>query len=134
VKNEGADMVVNLIRLKREGYCPAKDIIIALTAGEESGADYNGITWRLQNRKSLIDAEYSINLDIGDAHNRRGQHAIFGYNLDEKAHIVWILSAKGRGGHSDQPSPDNTIARLAAAVVRIHDLEFPVHLTNSTRA
>jgi len=134
VKNEDADMVVNLIRLKREGYRPAKDIIIALTAGEESGADYNGVTWLLQNRKSLIDAEYSINLDIGDAHNRRGQHAIFGYNLDEKAHIVWILSAKGQGGHSDQPSPDNAIARLAAAVVRIHDLEFPVHLTNSTRA
>ena len=134
VKNECADLIANLIRLKREGYRPARDVIVALTAGEESGADYNGITWLLQNRKELIDAEYSINLDIGDAHNRGGQHAIFGVNLDEKSHVVWILSAKGAGGHSDQPSSDNAIVRIAGAVARVHQVEFPVRLTASTRA
>lgn len=134
VKNECADMIANLIRLKKEGYHPTRDIIVALTAGEESGADYNGITWLLQNRKDLIDAEYAINLDSGDAHNRNGQHAVFGYNLDEKAHVVWILSAKGAGGHSSEPTANNPIERLAAAVLHVHQFEFPAHLNTASRA
>jgi acetylornithine deacetylase/succinyl-diaminopimelate desuccinylase-like protein len=129
VKNECADLVANLIRLKKEGYSPARDIVVALTAGEEAGADYNGVTWLLENRKDLITAEYAINLDSGDTHNRHGQHAIFGYNLDEKTFTVWRLTAHGHGGHSDQPSPNNAIVRVAAAVARIDQMDFPLHLT-----
>src|SRR5579871_2982126 len=76
VKDEAADLVANLIRLKRDQYRPARDIIIALTSGEESFRDYSGIAWLLANRRDLIDAEYSINLDTGDAHNRNRQHVI----------------------------------------------------------
>ena len=54
VKLESADLVANLIRLKREGYKLARDIVIALTAGEESGADYSGIEWLVQNHRALI--------------------------------------------------------------------------------
>jgi acetylornithine deacetylase/succinyl-diaminopimelate desuccinylase-like protein len=129
VKNECADLAANLIRLKKEGYSPARDIVVALTAGEEAGADYNGVTWLLENRKDLINAEYAINLDSGDAHNRHGQHAIFGYNLDEKTFTVWRLTAHGHGGHSDQPSPNSAIVRVAAAVARIDQMDFPLHLS-----
>lgn len=134
VKNECADLVANLISLKKEGYHPARDIVVALTAGEEAGADYNGISWLIDNHRDLLNAEYAINLDIGDAHNRNGHHAIFGYNLDEKTFTAWRLTAHSQGGHSDQPSRNNAIVRVAAAVARVDETDFPVHLTPAAKA
>src|SRR5919202_6234247 len=55
IKEEAADFVANLIRLKREGFTPDRDIILALTADEEGGPD-NGVAWLLKNRRELIDA------------------------------------------------------------------------------
>ena len=54
IKNEDADLVLNLIRLKQEGYIPERDIILALTENEEGG-DFNGIKWLLANRRDLIN-------------------------------------------------------------------------------
>ena len=42
MKDGDAIMVATLIRLKKEGYQPERDIILALTAGEESGLN-NGV-------------------------------------------------------------------------------------------
>jgi acetylornithine deacetylase/succinyl-diaminopimelate desuccinylase-like protein len=41
-KDEAAIYVANLIRMKREGFVPERDIIVALTADEEGGPD-NGV-------------------------------------------------------------------------------------------
>ncbi|HKC41164.1 MAG TPA: M20/M25/M40 family metallo-hydrolase, partial [Gemmatimonadales bacterium] len=45
IKDMAALFVATLIRMKREGFVPDRDIILALTAGEESGGDYNGVQW-----------------------------------------------------------------------------------------
>ena len=37
MKNSDAIMVTNLIRLRKEGFRPSRDIILALTADEEAG-------------------------------------------------------------------------------------------------
>src|SRR5215467_1349375 len=42
-KAQAAIWIANLIRYKREGYKPDRDIIVALTADEEGGAPYNGV-------------------------------------------------------------------------------------------
>ena len=48
--------IANLIRLKREGWVPDRDIIVALTAGEEEGAGPgNGAQWLLANHPDLVD-------------------------------------------------------------------------------
>jgi acetylornithine deacetylase/succinyl-diaminopimelate desuccinylase-like protein len=52
--------VANLLRMKQEGYVPDRDIIIALTADEESGA-FNGVDWLVQNHRNLIDAGIALN-------------------------------------------------------------------------
>ena len=64
IKDEAADLVTNLIRLKRERYVPERDIIVALTDDEEGGDD-NGAQWLLANRPEWIAAAYAINLDAG---------------------------------------------------------------------
>ena len=133
VKLESADLVANLIRLKREGYQPSRDIIIALTAGEESGADYSGIEWLVQEHRALIEPEYAINLDCDAGQKKNGKRQIFGYNLDEKTSRIFSLEAHSPGGHTSIPTRDNSIARLSGAVSRIFAYEFPVHLSPSAR-
>ena len=56
-KAQAAIWVANLIRYRREGLAPARDLIVALTADEEGGGPYNGVDWLLKNRRDLIDAE-----------------------------------------------------------------------------
>ena len=57
-KAQAAVWIANLIRYKREGFKPDRDIIVALTADEEGGGPYNGVTWLIKNKRDLIDAEF----------------------------------------------------------------------------
>src|SRR5262249_10300177 len=65
VKEGDTFLVANFIRLKREGWVPSRDLVLALTADEEGG-ESNGIQWLLKEHRELIDAEYSVNTDAGD--------------------------------------------------------------------
>ena len=56
IKEGDAILVTTFIRLKREGYKPDRDLILALTADEEGGKS-NGVDWLLKNHRDLIDAE-----------------------------------------------------------------------------
>src|SRR5258706_13384564 len=49
VKDGSAILVATLVRLKQEGYRPNRDLILALTTGEEGGSDYNGVDCLLAN-------------------------------------------------------------------------------------
>src|SRR4051812_24733796 len=71
IKNEAATLVANLIRLKREGYTPGRDVMVALTADEEGGDD-NGVQWLIQNRPELVRVAYVINADAGGAQIEKG--------------------------------------------------------------
>ena len=64
MKISDAIIVTDFIRLRKEGYVPDRDIILALTADEEGG-DSNGVDWLLKNHRELIDAEYVLNPDGG---------------------------------------------------------------------
>ena len=55
MKNSDAMMVTTLIRLRKEGFRPSRDIIVALTADEESGTS-NGVDWLVNHHRDLIDA------------------------------------------------------------------------------
>src|SRR5262249_57441879 len=54
-KAMAAIFVDSLIRLRREGFAPDRDLIVALTADEEMGTSskYNGVRWLLANHRSL---------------------------------------------------------------------------------
>ena len=62
-KAMAAIFVANLIRYKKEGYVPERDLILALTADEELGSSspWNGVSWLLKHHRALIDAEFALN-------------------------------------------------------------------------
>src|SRR5580698_501744 len=72
MKEADAIAVTDLIRMKKEGFIPDRDIILALTADEEGGKS-NGVDWLLQNHRDLIDAEFALNADNGGVNMEKGK-------------------------------------------------------------
>jgi acetylornithine deacetylase/succinyl-diaminopimelate desuccinylase-like protein len=134
VKDGAAILVATLVRLKQEGYRPNRDLILALTTGEEGGSDYNGVEWLLANHRDLIDAAYVINMDAGDPVILDGKRAFRSVQAAEKVFVTFKLAVHNPGGHSSLPTRDNAIYRLAAALGRLSAYEFPAQLNEITRA
>jgi acetylornithine deacetylase/succinyl-diaminopimelate desuccinylase-like protein len=123
--------VANVFRLKREGYVPDRDIIIALTADEESGP-FNGVDWLLKNHKELVDAAIIIN-EGGGGTLRDGKPLFNSVQATEKVTTNYTLRATNRGGHSSVPRADNAITALADALAKVGRHRFPVRLNEVTR-
>jgi acetylornithine deacetylase/succinyl-diaminopimelate desuccinylase-like protein len=133
MKDGDAIMVATLIRMKKEGYRPARDIILALTAGEESGLN-NGVAWLGKNRRDLIDAEFVLNHDGSGAESDDGKVVYVRIGASEKVYADFRLEVTNPGGHSSLPVPDNAIYRLAGGLERLAHYEFPFELNDVTRA
>jgi acetylornithine deacetylase/succinyl-diaminopimelate desuccinylase-like protein len=133
-KAMAAIFVDTLIRLKREGFRPTRDIILALTADEELGSSskYNGVRWLLANHRSLIEAELAIN-EGGGGEIRGGRHTVNRLQTGEKVPINFRLEVTNPGGHSSRPQKDNAIYQLAEGLVRLSGFEFPASLNETTR-
>jgi acetylornithine deacetylase/succinyl-diaminopimelate desuccinylase-like protein len=132
MKDGDAIMVATLIRMKKEGYRPDRDIILALTAGEESGLN-NGVAWLGQNQRALIDAEFVLNHD-GSVVSDNGKPIYIRIGATEKVYADFQLTVTSPGGHSSIPVPDNAIYQLAAGLDRLAHHEFPFELNDVTRA
>lgn len=130
-KDEAAIHIANLIRLRKEGYVPDRDIIVALTADEEGGT-HNGVTWLLENHRELIDAEFALN-EGGGGGMRNGVHVLNAVQASEKVYQSFTLETTNPGGHSSLPVKDNAIYHLADALIRIRNHDFPVSLNEVTR-
>jgi acetylornithine deacetylase/succinyl-diaminopimelate desuccinylase-like protein len=134
VKDEAADLVTNLIRLKRERYVPERDIIVALTDDEEASGGDNGAQWLLANRPEWIAAAYVINLDAGGGQMQHGVRLRNPVQTSEKIYATYLLEVTGPGGHSSLPERSNTIYSLARGLDRLSQYDFPLRLTETTRA
>jgi len=130
-KAEAAIWIANLIRYQQEGFIPDRTIIVALTADEEGG-DSNGVTWLLQNHRSLIEAEYALN-EGGDGDLKNGKPIANSVQAAEKMYFSVGLEVRNAGGHSSLPRKDNAIYSLAAGLTRLAAYEFPVELNEVTR-
>lgn len=133
IKEGDAILVTTFIRLKREGYRPDRDLILALTADEEGGTS-NGVDWLLKNHRDLIDAEYILNPDAGDFELDNGKRLLVGIEASEKLYADFSLEVHNKGGHSSLPVPDNAIYQLAEGLTRLAHYQFPFELNDVTRA
>jgi acetylornithine deacetylase/succinyl-diaminopimelate desuccinylase-like protein len=133
IKSGDAILITTFIRMKKEGYKPDRDLILALTADEEGGKS-NGVDWLIKNHRDLIDAEYVLNDDHGWLISEHGKPAIMEVDATEKLYADFQLESTNPGGHSSLPVPDNAIYHLADALGRLERYEFPVDINEITRA
>src|ERR1700691_4074954 len=132
MKSGDAIMLTTLIRFKKEGYIPDRDIILALTADEEGGKS-NGVDWLVKNHRELIDAEIVFNHDGGGILSDHGKPVMMTVDATEKLYADFQLSVTNPGGHSSLPRPDNAIYSLANALMRLEHYQFPFELNEVTR-
>ena len=133
MKGQDAAMAAALLRLKREGFQPAHDLIVAFTADEEAGGAANGVSWLLATHRDLIDAQQVINPDGGEAGMKQGRKLYVAVQTSEKNFLTFGVETTDKGGHSSRPTAANPIYRLAAALARLAQYRFPVHLIDTTR-
>jgi acetylornithine deacetylase/succinyl-diaminopimelate desuccinylase-like protein len=131
MKNEDAELIANIIRLKKEGFVPDRDIIVALTDDEESGPA-NGVQWLIGNRRDLIDAEYCVNPDGGGGSIKDGKEIVMGIQTSEKVYSDFTLEVHNKGGHSSLPEKDNAIYHLAEALTHLAAYDFLLDMNETT--
>ncbi|QNQ10172.1 M20/M25/M40 family metallo-hydrolase [Sphingomonas alpina] len=123
-----------MIRFKKDGYRPKRMIKMALTCGEETTYAFNGAQWLAQNKADLIAAEFALNEGGGGDTDGKGKVIVQTMQVGEKAVQNFRLEATNAGGHSSIPIRDNAIYELSDALARVRDYEFPVLMTDTTKA
>jgi acetylornithine deacetylase/succinyl-diaminopimelate desuccinylase-like protein len=130
-KAQAAIWVATLLRYKREGYKPDRDLIVALTADEEGGG-YNGVRWLIENHRDLITADYAFN-EGGGGEMVNGKPISLSVQLAEKYVMNIRVEVRNKGGHSSVPQPDNAIYQLAEALTKLSKFSFPLKMNDVTR-
>jgi acetylornithine deacetylase/succinyl-diaminopimelate desuccinylase-like protein len=133
MKSGDAVMVTTFLRMKKDGFKPDRDIILALTSDEEGGKS-NGVDWLLRNHRDLINAEYVINHDGGGVDLKNGKALSVDVDASEKLYADYQLIITNPGGHSSLPVPDNAIYHVADALTKLQSYKFPFELNPVTRA
>jgi acetylornithine deacetylase/succinyl-diaminopimelate desuccinylase-like protein len=114
------------LRLKREGFVPSRDLIIAFSGDEETGM-LTATDLATQHR-DLIDAEFALNSDDGGGQldETTGKPQYLSFVGAEKVSSSFELTVRNPGGHSSAPRADNAIYELADALKAVQAYRFPV--------
>ena len=129
-KDEASIYTANLIRMKREGFVPDRDIIVALTADEEGGPR-NGVAFLMAEHRDLIDAAYALN-EGGGGMMKDGRRISNNVQAAEKKFLSFYFTATNPGGHSSLPVRKNAIYDLSNALLAVQNYDFPVMMHEIT--
>ena len=124
----------NLIRYRKEGYRPERTLKLALTCGEETPADYNGVRYLLEHERELIDAAFAINENGSGRLDAQGRHVAITMQAGQKVRQLFQFEITGTGGFSSGPPRDTLIYRMGRALARLAAHDFPVNISASSRA
>jgi len=134
MKNADAVLVAVAADLARTGTRPRRDVVLAFTADEEDTGAY-GAGWLAAEHPGLFDGCTEAIGESGAFTFHAGDGVRLYPLASAERGTAWLrLTARGRAGHGSKPNPDNAVARLARAVARISDHEWPVRLIPTVRA
>src|SRR5438445_6109370 len=119
------------ITLKRANAHLNRDVIFLATADEEQGGDAS-IRMLIAKYWDKFAAGFAIN-EGGNVFVKNGKVQYIGVQASEKVAVNVAVIARGASGHASQPTKDNPVIHLAAAVAKIGNYSAPVHLTAIVR-
>jgi carboxypeptidase PM20D1 len=123
-------VVATLAHLKRSGWKPRRDVVLALSGDEETAM---ASTRKLA--EELKGAELVLNDDAGGGLlSEQNQPTIYSIQAAEKVYADFTLTVTDAGGHSSRPGKTNAIYQLARALERVEHYEFPAMQNEITRA
>ncbi|MFG3093642.1 M20/M25/M40 family metallo-hydrolase [Streptomyces sp. NPDC048202] len=134
MKNMDAMILAVLRGWARQGVRPRRDLVIAFTADEEASAE-DGSGFLADRHPELFEGCTEA---IGESgaftfHDGTGRE-IYPVAAGERG-TGWLrLTAGGRAGHGSKVNRENAVTRLAAAVTRIGEHQWPLRITPTVRA
>lgn len=122
-------MVATLANLRKSGWKPGRDVILALSGDEETNMRTTAVL-----AQRLKGAELVLNIDGGGGSlTEDGKPIAFGVQGAEKTYADFTLTVTDPGGHSSRPTATNAIYRLAKALDKLEAYEWPTMSNEITR-
>ncbi|MEU3524681.1 M20/M25/M40 family metallo-hydrolase [Streptomyces sp. NPDC038707] len=134
MKNMDAMILAVIRSWARQGVRPRRDLVVAFTADEEASAE-DGSGFLADRHPELFEGCTEGVSEAGGFtfHDGSGRE-IYPIAAGERG-TAWLkLTARGRAGHGSKVNRENAVTRLAAAVTRIGEHEWPPRLTPTVRA
>jgi acetylornithine deacetylase/succinyl-diaminopimelate desuccinylase-like protein len=130
-----AAIVALTLELARNHTPLARDVIVALTAGEETGGSV-GARWLAENHRELLDADIALNEGGGALLADDFSKVVAVYvGVSEKVFQTFELVVKGKGGHSSRPpTSGDPVVALARALVKVGEYRFAANVLPETKA
>ena len=119
------------IALKRSTMHLNRDVIFLATDDEETSGDAS-IKILIGKYWDKFAAGYALN-EGGNVFVKNGKVQYIGVQASEKVAVNVAVIAHGTSGHASQPTKDNAVVHLAAAVAKIGNYSAPVHFTTIVR-
>ncbi|MGB9033458.1 MAG: M20/M25/M40 family metallo-hydrolase, partial [Paeniglutamicibacter sp.] len=133
MKDMDAMILAVMRQMQRTGTRPRRDLVFAFFADEEAGGDY-GARWMVENHPELFEGATEAISEVGGFSATIDGKRAYLLQTAEKG-IAWLkLTANGRAGHGSQINEANAVTRLAAAITRIGEHDWPISYTDTTRA
>ena len=125
MKNMDAMILATVRSWARSGYVPERDIVLAFFADEEAGSIY-GSHYMVKNHPEVFAGCTEAVSEVGGfSVTVSGGKRLYLIETAEKG-IHWMkLTANGRAGHGSMMNEENALTRLAEAVAKIGNYEWP---------
>ena len=117
----------------RTGTRPPRDVVVAFVADEEAGG-LKGARFLVDSHADLFEGCTEAISEVGGfSLTVRDDLRLYLVQTAEKGMAWFRVNARGKPGHGSMRHDDNAVVRLAEAVARIGDHEFPLVLTKTVR-
>jgi acetylornithine deacetylase/succinyl-diaminopimelate desuccinylase-like protein len=134
MKNMDAMIIATVRNWARTGYVPERDIVLAFFADEEAGSIF-GSHYMVKNHPEVFDGCTEAVSEVGGfSVTVNGGKRLYLIETAEKG-IHWMrLTADGRAGHGSMMNNENAVSRLAEAVAKIGQYEWPQRYSKTVKA
>jgi acetylornithine deacetylase/succinyl-diaminopimelate desuccinylase-like protein len=128
MKSQVAAEVAAAATLAEQGWRPVGELLVVITADEESGAEY-GAQWLCTEHPDKVRCDFMINEGAGEIMRFNGRH-VYGVCVAEKGVFRFTLTTHGTAGHASIPRVgDNALTKLAPLLQAMRDRQPSLELS-----
>lgn len=128
MKSQVAAEVAAVCALAEEGWRPAGELLVVVTADEEAGAEH-GAQWLCREHPDKVRCDYMVNEGAGEILHFGGRR-VYGVCVAEKGVFRFTLTTHGRAGHASIPRiGDNALTKLAPLLQAMQERQPSLELS-----
>jgi acetylornithine deacetylase/succinyl-diaminopimelate desuccinylase-like protein len=128
MKSQVAAEVAAATALAEEGWRPAGELLVVVTADEEAGAEH-GAQWLCREHPDRVRCDFMVNEGAGEIVHFDGRR-VYGVCVAEKGVFRFTLTTQGRAGHASIPKiGDNALTKLAPLLQAMRDRQPSLELS-----